>query len=515
MMNNQLQLQIKTINNYNINIEGSYINTVLQSFIHLDCINYWIKIINNTQVVNKIDCSLTKEFYQLFMSLLNIQQKFVDSTNLIFHFQNKFKQIYNKEMKNDPYHFYYYFLELLHFENNTPQNPNYNIDNYKNQTIENMKNDSYMLKAYAEYFQQTQNSLISDYFFNTEKYVLKCQTCSKIYYYGHTKIFYFNVDKYRIFRDSGYPLRAGEKLTLDDCFLCYQGGIKSMCPNCGNFESYNYKKIFTSTRVIIIAFKRENHIYKGDINFGLTFSISNFVINNTISSMNYGLKSIIYRIGNKTKYCVDVLINNNWIRFYENQIKKIDNINELYRFEPEMLIYELINDQTSYMNPFYKQSNILNNNNFFVPTREQQIMAQMQQLQMMKMMQIIQQNLMLNQFNLNVNKNNNNNNLNVNGDLQSLGIILKFLIIPEDWDHSPNNSQQIKPQVNLNDTVEKAINNFFIKLQKPREAIKKFVFNDIEIESNSQDKLEDLNINENSIIYAYKADNFDDLKLIN
>ena len=510
-MNNRLNLKIKCINNYNYNIEGSYINTVLQSFVNLDCVNYWIKIINNTQVMNKIDASLTKEFYQIFVLLLSGQQN-VDSTNLIFHFENKIKSIYKKEIKNDPYHFFYYFLELLHFENNNPQNPNYNINNYKNQNFENMKDDSYMLKSDADYFQQTQNSIISDYFYNTEKYQFQCQNCPTIYYYGHKKIFYFNVDKFRIYRDSQFPFKAGQNLSLEDCFLCYQGGNKLMCPNCGNLNSFGYTKIFTSTKVIIIAFKRNKHVFKGDINFGHKFSISNFVIHNTISSMNYALKSIIYRIDNKIKYCVDVLINNNWFRFFGNQIKKVAEEKELYRFEPVMLIYELINDQTNYMNPFYKQANIMNNNNFFVPTQQQQIMAQMMQLKMMKMMEIIQQNLMLNQFVMRVN-NNNNNNMNVNGDMQTLGIILNFLVIPEDWDNSPENSLYIKVHVTTDDTIEKAINNFFIKLQKPREAITKFVFNGIEIETNSQDKLRDLNINEESVIYAYRADNFDSLNL--
>ena len=165
------------------------------------------------------------------------------------------------------------------------------------------------------------------------------------------------------------------------------------------------------------------------------------------------------------------------------------------------------------MNPFYSQANIMNNNNFFVPTQQQQIMTQILQLKMMKMIEIIRQNLMLNQFVMNVN-NNNNNNMNVNGDMQTLGIILNFLVIPEDWDNSPENSRPIKAQVTLDDTMEKAINNFFIKLQKPREAIKYFEFNGTEIETNSQDKLRDLNINEESVIYAYKADNFDSLNLV-
>ena len=51
--------------------------------------------------MDKVEASLTKEFYQMFCSVYSGQQK-KDSTNIIFHFENKTKMIYNKNIKKDP-----------------------------------------------------------------------------------------------------------------------------------------------------------------------------------------------------------------------------------------------------------------------------------------------------------------------------------------------------------------------------------------------------------------------------
>ena len=71
------------------------------------------------------------------------------------------------------------------------------------------------------------------------------------------------------------------------------------------------------------------------------------------------------------------------------------------------------------------------------------------------------------------------------------------------------------PQVTTEDTIEKAIENFYTKLLKPKEAIKRFEFNNQIININSKVKLRDFGINNNSVIYAIKADNFDALSLFN
>ena len=65
------------------------------------------------------------------------------------------------------------------------------------------------------------------------------------------------------------------------------------------------------------------------------------------------------------------------------------------------------------------------------------------------------------------------------------------------------------PQITLDDTFEKVINNFFIKLQKPREAIKRFIFDGNEISPYCKQKLRDLGITRDSQIFAVKSVYFD------
>jgi hypothetical protein len=50
-------------------------------------------------------------------------------------------------------------------------------------------------------------------------------------------------------------------------------------------------------------------------------------------------------------------------------------------------------------------------------------------------------------------------------------------------------------------------------LKKPKEAIINFTFKDNQLDENSKQKLEELNINKYSVIYALKNSNFDDLVL--
>ena len=487
-------LPLKAVKNYNINMEASYINSVLQALISIDCIKNWIKILNNSNIMDKVEASLTKEFYQMFCSAYSGQQK-IDSTNIIFHFENKTRMIYNKNIIKDPYHFLFYFLNILHFENNSPLNPNFDMNIYQNQMFQTLTNDDMMLKLYRDYFQQTQNSVISDYFFNTLKYAMTCPLCLPIYSYDHKKIFHFDVDQFRIIRDQMYPHRINKNLSLDECFFCYYRGNPQICNICGNYNSYNYQKIYCSSRVLIFSFKRNNHIFKGDIDFGVDFSISNYVINKSYCyNRKYILKSIISYC-NIPKYFADVNINNNWVRFMDinnsYDAKILKNISELYRFEPQILIYELEEFQNTFINPFYDKNEMLQNYN-------QLIQLQMQGLQM-NLMKNINNNFMLS-----------NNVMNIQ-DLSNQ--MIKFLIIPENWDNSKENSMKILCHATQNDTIEKMINNFFIKLQKPRQAITRFIFNNQIIDPYSKLKLKDLCINGKSTIYAIKSFNFDLLKL--
>ena len=90
---------------------------------------------------------------------------------------------------------------------------------------------------------------------------------------------------------------------------------------------------------------------------------------------------------------------------------------------------------------------------------------------------------------------------------------LKFIYVPEFGDQSETNLNRISAQVLSDFTFEKAVNNFFCKLVKPRNAIKRFLLYEKEISPNCQSTLASLNINENTVIKAIKSQNFDQLNL--
>ena len=223
----------------------------------------------------------------------------------------------------------------------------------------------------------------------------------------------------------------------------------------------------------------------------------------------YTLKAVVSLYYNgKPKYFADIFINNNWYRYMDfknnNGVKRLQNNFELKEYEPQLLIYELENTQQNFLNPFYNRINKQNNNIF---SMQQLFLMQMQQMQQMLMRQQLfqkmQQNLMLQKININPNiKNNNNDNL-----------MIEFLVIPENWNPLNKDEIIIKPQVKSEDTIKKVIDNFFIKLVKPKEAIKEFKFNGNVIDINSQVKLKDFSIKNNSKIYATKAPNFEQLNL--
>ena len=59
-----------------------------------------------------------------------------------------------------------------------------------------------------------------------------------------------------------------------------------------------------------------------------------------------------------------------------------------------------------------------------------------------------------------------------------------------------------------------AIDNFFIKLVKPRESIKKFLLNGNDLDPQCEQTLSSMNIDHNTIIKAIKSENFNELRLI-
>ena len=517
---------MKGINNNNSNKNFSYIHSVLQS---LSCLEVSQFLINQNNFQNfNINLCITIELYNIMKMLNNGFEAY--SGNIINYYQNKVNLINhtNTAFSGDPYHFLFYLLELIHYENNMAPDKFYNIQSLYTQNVQMQAIDDYMYILFYDFFRRTQNSLISNYFFNIEKYTTNCMKCGTLYFYGIKKILRFNIDMYRIYRDKAYPLRAGQNLTLDDCFRCYIGGTPSMCQNCG-IGAIKTTKLCCTTKVLIIYLERNNHKFCCDIDFLPSLNILNYFSikrsNNITFNPTYNLKACISYDQFNNKYFADCYVATNnmlsgWYRFIDNQVSLLKNAyDETHKYEPQLLIYELVPQNFISFNPFlsnnayisnifnqFKNMSIPNYGNMmnFVPNNQDSTLkAQEQNLNIFQC--ISQKN------NYTQNNSSGNDNTKFNPMNAKMAFSLKFICVPEIGDQSETPLNRIFAQVISDYTFEKAVNNFFTKLMKKREAIKKFLLNDNEISDKCSNTLAELNINENSVIKAIKSDNFDQL----
>ena len=221
---------------------------------------------------------------------------------------------------------------------------------------------------------------------------------------------------------------------------------------------------------------------------------------------------------------------NGWYRFMDNQIKYLSNpLAEINEYEPQLLIYEL--DDSFYNNPWILFNNMFNslkfnNNNMDIFSSNIQnifnnirfaIFGNLMKFQPMsqtvdnaqKQNENIMKNLQYPAYEMNMN-NPNNNPMNT----QVSNFQLRFSIVPEIGDQTFETNLKIYAQVRSCFTVEQAIDNFFKKSLKKREAIQRFLHNGMILDQKSKQTLESLNIDENTIIKAIKADNFDNLNVI-
>ena len=478
----------KSVKNYNLMREGSYANSVLQALIQLECFQEWVKLLGYNGNINSpfFNSSLTKDLYLLFC---NLPMGLLDSSKLILDFDVSSQNIWHKDISRDPFHFLFYFLEILHYETNIPKNSMFNLNVHNQKLFNNIKSDIESLKLFREYLTETQNSFTSNNFFNIEKNCITCPNCQIMYNYSFKKIIRFNVDELLFIRNQSNQLKIGYPISLNECFQYSAIPKRIQCQVCSNFLANEIKGIYEPANVLIISFNRYNHSinYQCDVKFYVEFNISRFLVNKESENVKYKLKAVIACYGNN-KYYADVFINGYYYRIMDTQSYpdvKIIDINRLCDFEPVLLIYEID----------YQDRTLKKMKKLFT-------FAFQQNLQ-----QIMQQNISL--LNVNQGFQMNNNFENNNQNFIDKFINLQFLVIPENWNGSQNDSFPITPQVTSQSTVQYAIGKFYSKLQKPKEAIIKFTYNNINLDVNSQQKLCDLNINENTIIYALKAQNFD------
>ena len=470
----------KSIKSYNIkNKETSYANSVLQSFLYLECVQNWLNTLKTTGQINNMfyNTTLTKDLFSLFNNLS--QGINIDSSQLISDFETKSNELWKKNINQDAFHFLHYFLEILHIENNRPKNTNFDFNLYSQNIKSNISNDLSVFSFFNNYLDQTQNSFISTYFFNIIKYCVNCPSCSIMFNYRLKKIIRFNLDEI-----NSQSTLNNKNLSLNDCFDYLNKMKKDKCKMCKKDISSEFQQIYNSSKLLIIEFnrKKNNSNFKNDIKFYLNFDISKFIINQECENKKYYLKAVVCRYG-PNKYFADVFINSCFYRFMDClkgiDVKMLKNNNELSEFEPQLLFYEIE----------YPNKTLIINEEI-----NEQLLSNLSETMSINL------NLM------------NNMSSSIHDSLNYIiNFTLKFIVRPQIWDQKEESALVLNVQVSNDSTIEETIKRFFKKVKKPKDAIINFTFNDIQLDENSKQKLEELNINKNSVIYALKNSNFDDL----
>ena len=410
-----------TNNFQNNQLNFSYVHAALQPLCFLDTTkNLFSFMENNGMRYNN--------FFPMANELLKIIERVnsgivPDSQNILFYYGKKYLEnqmniISKNVLATDPFHFLYFLFQFLHLETNMCNK----YDNTLfNQSLNAMKNDDYIYMQFLMFIMKTQNSIISNDFFNTVRYTYVCQMCGKYFFYGLQNIYRMNIDTIRYFRDKAFPMKQGTNLDLSELFTCYSGGTYNNCRNCGNNRCPRYTRICFPAKTIIISLERKNHPFKNDINILSHFDLLPFISKTRTAGLNlntiYELKAVISYInfGNQGKYFSDckIRINNNqmWVRYIDS-FYQIIQPNDVCIYEPQILIYEIYNPpqamQNNINNNMFNNNTIIGNNNDYISFNNMNNnLAKMMYNNMMN-------NNINNMMMMQTNMMNNNNGINMN-----------------------------------------------------------------------------------------------------
>ena len=414
-----------TNNFQNNQLNFSYVHAALQPLCFLDTTkNLFSFMENNGMRYNN--------FFPMANELLKIIERVnsgivPDSQNILFYYGKKYLEnqmniISKNVLATDPFHFLYFLFQFLHLETNMCNK----YDNTLfNQSLNAMKNDDYIYMQFLMFIMKTQNSIISNDFFNTVRYTYDCQMCGKYFFYGLQNIYRMNIDTIRYFRDKAFPMKQGTNLDISELFTCYSGGTYNNCRNCGNNRCPRYTRICFPAKTIIISLERKNHPFKNDINILSHFNLGPFISKTRTAGLNlntiYELKAVISYInfGNQGKYFSDckIRINNNqmWVRYIDS-FYQIIQPNDVCIYEPQILIYEIYNPtqamQNNINNMFNNNTIIGNNNDYISFNNMNNNLAKMMYNNMMN--NNINNMMMMPNNMMQTNMMNNNNGINMN-----------------------------------------------------------------------------------------------------
>ena len=375
----------------NNELNFTYAHSVLQSLCFLDSTQKFFSYMNDNNMRNNINFQMANELLNLIQTVNSGNR--ADSKNILYFFGKYYTEnINNLPSKNalspDPFHFFYFLLYFLHLETNM-------VKQYDNRFFKlgfnSMKNDNEIYREFLLYIIKTQNSLISTDFISSVRFIFDCPKCETFYYYTFQSILRINIDFCKQIRDASNPNRKGATLDLSELLEIFCSNIPIKCGHCGN-DAKRRSKLCLPGKTIIISLERNQHTFSPDVKFDLYFNFFNYISKSKTQGMNlntnYELKAVISyaNIGNEGKYFADCKIkggncNDFWARYIDYHYFNIQQ-NDLFTYEPQILIYEVNNNNTSqqqsqnfnnyninnqiYNNMNNNNQNIINNNNYYM-----------------------------------------------------------------------------------------------------------------------------------------------------
>ena len=285
---------------------------------------------------NKFESKLIKVFYnELNNFYKNNYINYQNILDLIINlYEKKYNLLYKEKIPDEPYYLLNNFIQFLHSDNfhtNLIKTLKYESKSINNNYINNEYH-----KLYNTFLEKTKNRIIR-FFFNIIRNDTFCEKCRFELEFYEENILTLDLSS----------LQEQKNINLDLYLKNFFGHNTIKCKNCQNPNVIEKKNFFYPSEVLIIYFKRSYHSYKCDIEFPIILSLNNdnifctYTIENIVNNPEYSLKSCISYCKNN-KYIAYNYRNEFWYKYIDDKQEKIqNNKNEIYEFEPQMLIYEL------------------------------------------------------------------------------------------------------------------------------------------------------------------------------
>ena len=331
---NIVSLEISELNNNNRNINDNINASSLSKdsifllYLSLKClenINYLTMSLLNEENIKRINSDKNK--YKLARAYVEVIKNLNENKNFNSYLQNFISIILQKNPslfeKNEstPKNLILYIIEVIHIELNIRKN---NTQFSQTQTPSQYNYQS-TFNYYSHYFNESNNSVISNLFYGSYNLMMQCPQCKSI---SHNIKFYNNLS---FSLDEVYSFKKKNDNIVDiiECFEFFQKFESigcQICNFCHHILNNNSRKIIiTIPNVLIINLERKRMQSFIKLKLDEYLNLSNFIYNNNNNQcpINYELIGIIssYETQNENKYYFSFcksFNNKKWYKYNKN-----------------------------------------------------------------------------------------------------------------------------------------------------------------------------------------------------